>query len=107
MKRPAWQIYYGDGSTYSSLDGAPEDAPGGNVQVIAFYDADNRRKLAHDKRWYYYEAGYWFAADDLDFTQYALRPGKKIFKLGQTVNDLQFRSVMLRATTELPLEGAS
>ena len=31
----AWRIYYGDGSTFSSADGAPSDAPSTNVQAIA------------------------------------------------------------------------
>jgi hypothetical protein len=33
-----WRIYYGDGSTFSSDDGAWEDAPGWDVQVILFRD---------------------------------------------------------------------
>lgn len=33
-----WRIYYGDGSTYSSEDGSPENAPGFGVQAIAHPD---------------------------------------------------------------------
>lgn len=34
-----WRIYYSDGSTFSNEDGAWEDAPDRDVQVVLFRDA--------------------------------------------------------------------
>lgn len=42
-----WRIYYGDGSTFSSDDGAWEDAPGWDVQVILFRDRVTTWQMRH------------------------------------------------------------
>jgi len=54
-----WKIWHADGSTFSNLDGGPEDAPSYGVQVIAQRDGDPGasnvgRVLLHLHDWYYY-----------------------------------------------------
>lgn len=42
-----WQIYYSDGSQYSSLDSQPEDLPLTDAQVLSIYypRSDNKKGL--------------------------------------------------------------
>jgi hypothetical protein len=69
MKVIAWRIYYGDGSTYSSLDGGWKQSSPVNVQaVVVFYaetyhnfDNDgvlqqyNYRRVHHSQEYYWME----------------------------------------------------
>ena len=47
MNMPAWIIIYGDGTTYSSLQGTWTSAPATNVQVIVYLDPDTGWTLRH------------------------------------------------------------
>lgn len=42
-----WCIYYSDGSTFSSDDGAWEDAPGWDVQVVLFRHPETKWAMRH------------------------------------------------------------
>lgn len=48
-----WRIYYDDGSTFSSEDGLPEEAPLDGIQGIA-QEKDNGVKEFHEGFEYYY-----------------------------------------------------
>ena len=98
-----WKIYYGDGSVFTNLDGEPQDAPCGNVQRIAYYDADGRRKFCHDKDYYIYENNCWYAVDMIGFLQYMSDPGFKIVKFGRMMPDLKFRELCSYIDNDLPL----
>jgi hypothetical protein len=102
-----WRVYYGDGTTFSDQDGLPEDAPTTNVMCCAWYDEDNRRRLAHAADYYWFEDGRWYGSDLFGLWDYLARPGLKIVKFGRMIGDLQFREVMSTAMNDLPLEGAS
>lgn len=60
-----WRIYYDDGSTFSSEDGSPEDAPAFGAVVIVFPDEEVGRVIMHGWDWYYWvpEDGTWWGAD--------------------------------------------
>lgn len=103
----AWRIYYGDGSTFSNEDGSAELAPCGGVIAVAWYDEDNRRRLAHGQDYYIFDAGRWMGVDASGFWQYMGEPGFKFVKLGRMIGDLKFRSVMSKAMNDLPLDGAT
>jgi len=102
-----WRIYYGDGSTFSSEDGAAEDAPPGGVICVAWYDEDHRRRLAHGSDYYIFDAGRWSGVDASGFWQHLGEPGAKIVKLGRMIGDLKFRDVMSKAMNDLPIEEAA
>ena len=101
-----WRIYYDNGAIFSNTDGAPEDAPSGGVMCIAWYDDDNRRRLAHESDYYRFEDGRWYGSDLFGLWDYLSRPGLKIVKFGRMVGDLQYRAVMGTAMNDLPVEGA-
>jgi hypothetical protein len=42
-----WRLYYGDGSTFSHLDGEWEQAPHGDVQVLEYLHAEPYRTLVY------------------------------------------------------------
>ena len=99
-----WEIYYGDGSTFSSLDGGPEEAPCGNVQRIAYYDEDGRRRQCHDKDYYIFTDGYWYGSDMAGLMQYLDERGFKIVKLGRMIADSQYRRISSLADNDFPVE---
>ena len=47
-----WRSYYGDGSTFDSSEGRPEDAPSNDVQIIA--ELRDGRRIAHSLAEDYY-----------------------------------------------------
>lgn len=102
-----WRIYYGDGSTFDNEDGGPEHAPCGGVQYVAWYDVDNRRRLAHSSDYYIFEQDRWFGVDASGFWQYMGEPGLKCVKLGRMIGDLQFRAISSKAMNDLSIERAS
>ncbi len=84
-----WRIYYGDsnGSTYSSQDGSPFDAPGHNVQVIRTED-DNRRHLVRGKDFYCWTPKGWVGMDWTGVvTSYYARPGTQKVLVGALMPD--------------------
>jgi len=105
MKKTLWRLYYGDGSAFSNLDGLPEQAPCVNVMCVAYYDGDNRRRLAHSADYYFYEDGRWYSVDLFGLWDYLSRPGLKTVKFGRMIGDGQYRLVMQQAMTDLPVEG--
>lgn len=44
-RRPAWRLYYGDGSTFSDLDGSWGEAPWRDVQALNTLDPDLGREV--------------------------------------------------------------
>jgi hypothetical protein len=105
---PFWKVYYGNGETFSSEDGFPEDAPCGGVICVAWYDEDNRRHLAHASDYYIYAGeGRWMGCDAAGFWQYMGEPGFKVVKFGRMIGDKAFRSIMSHAMSDLPIEGVA
>lgn len=60
-----WRIYYGDGATFDSNDGPPQQAPGLDVQVITQRDPELGRKVLTRFDWYYYrfDIREWWGSD--------------------------------------------
>jgi hypothetical protein len=51
-----WKIYYGDGSTFSSDDGTPYDAPKQDVQVIAITSPTTGVEFEQGQDYFVYES---------------------------------------------------
>ena len=60
-----WRIYYGDGSTFDSSLGKPDDAPAFGVQTVVEQDDSVGRTILAGFDWYYYhvESGKWWGSD--------------------------------------------
>lgn len=93
-----WRIYYGDGSTYSNLDGSPFDAPTTNAQGVVHYDAAVGRKIVHrcDVYWYSQAEDCWYGAADrnlIGFWDHIAQRGPKYFLIGRSISDEAFDEV--------------
>lgn len=103
-----WRIYYDDGSTYSSADGAVEFAPCDGIIIIAQSDDDVGREILHRKDFYYWERGRWFGCDRYGLEDYLRRPGWKKIAAGRNTEHRNYQILFHRACTEpgLPAKTA-
>jgi len=108
---PNWRIYYGDGSTFDSEQGAPDKAPGLNVQAIVQRDPSPHgvgRFVIHgggqrpnrapiDYYCYDSEQGIWQGCDLFGLWDYLVRPGWKRVLFGRTINDETYQRIITAA----------
>jgi len=100
----AWRIYYGDGSTFSSADGAPSDAPSTNVQAIALEaDPTIGRRICSRFDFYWYEDE-WHGGDLFGLFDYLQRVSPSIVKFGRVLPRLEFEKILTRAVTDEELQ---
>ena len=92
--RPEWKIFYGDGSTFSDLDGSPENAPGVNVQVIIQTSKDHGREVIKggnqwrdDYYWWDNESRRWWCGDLFGLFDHLSQKGWRKVLFGRSVND--------------------
>ena len=101
-----WCIWYVDGTTFSSDDGNPEDAPGAGVVVIAqdggshddpYVTGGQQWKTVSGYDWYIYDQGFWFSTNMQGLTQYITEPGAKIIKAGRWVPPAVYNELRSKA----------
>ena len=110
-----WCIFYEDGTTYSSDQGHPEDAPGSSAVVaIAQLLNDNYRNPSEGPRlrrvaggdydpvtegqdFFIFREGQWFASNLVGLAWYFQEPGYKVVKMGRWVPQAVYSEVMDRA----------
>jgi hypothetical protein len=86
-----WIIWYDDGSSFTSDDGEPHEAPRWGVQVIAAYSADHGRVLNHGKDFYWRDGDEWLGGDLVGLVDHLTRPGTtKIVLVGRGVPPAAF-----------------
>ncbi len=94
-----WRIYYSDGSTFDSLDGAPHEAPSAGFICAVGYDHEGRY-LMHGWDHYRYdrEVNQWWGMDLMGVFD-RLRHGGEIYayKEGRTVSKALFQEIMDKA----------
>ncbi|MDQ3730312.1 MAG: hypothetical protein M3355_12075 [Actinomycetota bacterium] len=101
---PAWRVYYGDGSTFSSEDGEPKDAPKRGVQLVArIIDSPNGPQMAYayrDDFYWWAEGDGWIGGDHYGFWDYMTQPGAKVVLFGRSIKDSDYREIVDRAMSE-------
>ena len=104
-----WRIYYGDGTTFSSEDGLPFDAPTSNVQAILQSDINGpkgwiliRTELTGEGYYCWRDDGYgWDNHDQSGFFDYLFNyRGPKMVIFGRTIPTEEYRAIVSRAITE-------
>lgn len=65
-----WCVYYDDGSTFSSDDGAPEDAPLDGVLGIGQVDDDGRKNRFWGQDFYFWTGDGWAAGNQADLERW-------------------------------------
>ncbi len=105
-----WKIFYVDGSTFSHIDGKPEDAPGGAVVAVAQEDDVVGVMIHHGSDFYVFDKQYggWYGLDVFGLTQYLMRSGLKIIKLAEVMNTKAYRALVksLQDDPDLPMKSA-
>ncbi len=105
-----WKIFYIDNTTFSNADGEPQDAPGGGVAFIAQQDDVVGVALHRGNDFYVFDQQYggWYGTDHFDFTQYLIRPGLKIVKLGESMITADYMSMLklIQDDPDLPKKSA-
>jgi len=104
-----WKIYYNDRSTFSSLDGDPEDAPTRGVQVIA-QDDPRLVWVTQAKSDYYIwddrgDGPRFWGVDLFGLWEYLFtKPGKKIALAGMTIGSFDYDEIWRDAVND-PMFG--
>ena len=87
-----WIIFYQDGSTFSSDEGGPEDAPRWGVEVIATSDPDVGRMLYWDSEFYCWQEDQWIPHDRAGAQDYELNTKWPIRLRGYWIDRKRFFS---------------
>ncbi len=101
-----WVIFYSDGSSFSSKDGSPDDAPALDIQVIAQGDETVGRKLLIHKDYYWYESDRWYGGELFGLYDYLIRSRRA--KFGRYVTDATYAAAVKAAMDDprLPVKSA-
>ena len=94
-----WKIYYDDGSTFSSDQGSPEQAPSLGFICAVGYDEEGNRYIMHGYDHYSYdlESEQWFGSDIAGLLDRLLHNKVFAYKMGRTLTKSAFREIMSRA----------
>ena len=61
-----WRIYYDNGTTFSSVDGTWNEAPGDGVQVVVEYYDDESREVHLARDYYIFDEGKTYGTNRLE-----------------------------------------
>lgn len=97
-----WRIYYDDGSTYSSDDGSPLDAPALGFICAVGRDELGDRYIMHG--WDHYQwdldSKQWWGMDLQGLFDRLIQNKVFAYKMGRTVTKTQWQAIMQRAHEE-------
>ena len=93
----AWRIYYSDGSTFSSEDGDPADAPGWGVIAIPQIDPEVGRSVMCKWDHYCWHGDSWWGHDLVGMLDCLALPGASIIKHGRTLSRGAYQAIRARA----------
>ncbi len=95
-----WIIYYADGSSFTSADGRPEDAPRQGVQVIAQANPEVGRRLYWDQDTYCWQGGEWVPHVRYQCERYMDTTKFPVRLCGYWVRDSSFKAIMKEAISD-------
>ncbi len=95
-----WKIYYGDGSTFSSDQGSPQDAPSWNIEIIleATHKEGVIRLSGKDYYWFDPDLDQWSAGDFMGMMDYVLRDST--VKVARSMKTCDFEQLFMRAVAD-------
>ena len=108
MEKVTWRLYYENGSTFTNLDGSPEDTPAYGFICAAFPDHDREgNSIGRMVMWgwdrYFYHEDYneWWGCDrfGLDDRMGHRLPVRAVL-FGRTVHTTVFREIFERAAND-------
>lgn len=95
-----WKVYYSDGSTYSDLDGGPEQAPKTGVAILLQENPVVGHKIEYGLDFYCFWGTHWRASDNFGLWDYLSQPGYKVVLFGRWVNNDEFKSLVDKANND-------
>jgi hypothetical protein len=95
-----WRIYYGNGKTFSSLDGLPEDAPPWNVQLIIQLDEITGRYNQTGDNFYIWIGDKWVGVDQIGLLDYLAHESPSIVKFGRTLSNEDYKKILKVAESD-------
>jgi hypothetical protein len=97
-----WRIYYGDGTTFSSEDGEPVDAPGYGVQCIVQPEKNRGRSVMQGWDWYYYNADgrWWGCNENALLLRHVFRKSSVAPSAGETISEEEFFAITTKAGSD-------
>lgn len=106
-----WRIYYSDGSTFSNIEGAPEEANPHGIVCIVQKDPDRGRNIMHGWDWYYWNdtegnAPMWWGCEIHGLLDRLLhRLSIRALLQGRTVPNNLWSSIMKQADRDKDFRG--
>ena len=99
-----WRLYYEDGTTFSSADGDPEDAPPWGVVSAVCRDKDDPRHVnaMHGTGFDYYvwDGEEWWGVDQIGLIDRLASRKAKVVCFGRTISTTTFQEIVGRSTTD-------
>ena len=96
-----FQVWYGDGSTYTDRDGPAHLAPKTDVQLVVVEDREHGRYVCKSTDFYVWDdfdgEGSWQGCDHYGLWDYLSRPGTKVVLFGRSMGNRAFRELLGRA----------
>lgn len=94
-----WKIFYSDGSTFSSVEGSPEEAPSMGFICALGYDESGNRYIMHG--WDHYcwdiDSQQWWGMDIVGLFDRLTQNKVFAYKMGRTITKKDFQSLMQAA----------
>lgn len=97
-----WKIFYGDGSTFSSAQGAPHEAPSELFVCAVGYDERGRRYIMHGWDFYYWDrdVDQWWGMNLPGLFARLRRGMVYAYKEGWTVCNSEWERIMIAAAND-------
>jgi len=97
-----WKIRYGDNTTYSNLDGEPQDAPKRNIQIISQRCELVSHRIERDNDYYVWDSEYggWKGCDQFGLYDYLIDSGFKIVLFGRQLTNEEYSRILTVATQD-------
>jgi hypothetical protein len=97
-----WRIYYADGATFSSADGAPHEAPSEGFVCAVGYEPSGRRYIMHGWNFYRFDhaSAQWWGMDQFGLHDALRRNDVYAYKEGRTVRREVWEDLMQRANLD-------
>jgi len=105
---PEWRIYYADGSTFDSTQGAPADAPSFGVQAIVQRDKYYGRRILRMVDYYCWSptARKWLDLfDSSAVILRAIRDPGLIVKAGEYIDEQRYEKILIGVTNDPDFPG--
>lgn len=97
-----WKIFYDDGSTFSSDEGQPHDAPTEGFVCALGYNESGARYIMHGWDFYRFdrESDQWWGMNVYGLHDCLRRNNVYAYKEGRTLTDKRFQEIMRNAHTD-------